>query len=65
MFSVLGMVLGFVSVQRGLLANLERCGIFWRCATVLGVTPGLFAITGSVVSVVVSKGRCMHHCMCL
>ena len=45
-FSALGIGLVFVSVQHGLLAGLERGGIFKRCVTVLGMTPGLVAITG-------------------
>ena len=46
-----------MSVQHGFLAGLERGGVFQRCVTVLGMTPGLVAITGSAV---VSRGYAMH-----
>ena len=42
-----------MSVQHGLLAGLERGGVFQHCVTVLSMTPGLVAITGSAV---VSRG---------
>ena len=50
-----------MSVQHGLLAGLERGGVFQRCVTVLGTTPGLVAITGSVV---VSRGYACAIYMC-
>ena len=52
-FSALGLGLVFVSIQHGLLAGLEHGGVFQRCVTVLGVTPGLVAIPRSAV---VSRG---------
>ena len=61
-FSALGVGLVFVSVQHGLLAGLERGGIFQCCVTVLGMTPGLVAITESVV---VSRAYACAICTCL
>ena len=58
---MLGIGLVFVSVQHGLLAGLELGGIFQRCVTVLGMTPGLVAITGSAV---VSRGYACAICTC-
>ena len=39
---MLGVVLAFVIVQRGLLVGLKRCSVPCCCITVLGMTPGLF-----------------------
>ena len=50
-----------MSVQLGLLAGLERGGIFQHCVTVLGTTPGLVAITGSAV---VSRGYAYACAIC-
>ena len=33
-----------MSILHGLLAGLERGGVFQRCVTVLGMTPGLVAM---------------------
>ena len=64
-FSVLGIVLAYVSVQHGLLAGLSHCGVFWHCVTVSGdfsgMTPWLLTITGSAV---VSRGNVCAVCMC-
>ena len=60
-FSALGIGLVFVIVQHGLLAGLERGGVFQCCVTVLGMTPGLVAITGSAV---VSRGYACAICRC-
>ena len=51
-----------MSVQHGLLAGLERGGVFQRCVTVLSMTPGLVAITGSAV---VFRGYACAICTCL
>ena len=50
-----------MSIEHGLLAGLERGGVFQHCITALGMTPGLVAITGSVV---VSRGYACAICTC-